>query len=135
MSTLNNVFKKLEHTEKVAKVNLESQKVELGSIKELNAILSDSKNIISAIEKQGEALAKKLSDAIIERRKFADAVLSLKSLSYNTAKAQVDDFKKKASELGVDVNNVQELKEIDKLISKTKEYEQFDKSIPTIPQI
>jgi hypothetical protein len=135
MSTLKNVFKKLEHTEKVSQVNLESQKVELGSIKELNAILSDSKNIISAIEKQGEVLAKKLSDAIIERRKFADAVLSLKSLSYNTAKAQVDDFKKKASELGVDVNNVQELKEIDKLISKTKEYEQFDKSIPTIPQI
>ncbi len=135
MSTLNNVFKKLEHTDKVSQVNLESQKVELGSIKELNAILSDSKNIISAIEKQGEVLAKKLSDAIIERRKFADAVLSLKSLSYNTAKAQVDDFKKKASELGVDVNNVQELKEIDKLISKTKEYEQFDKSIPTIPQI
>jgi hypothetical protein len=135
MSTLKNVFKKLEHTDKVSQVNLESQKVELGSIKELNAILSDSKNIISAIEKQGEVLAKKLSDAIIERRKFADAVLSLKSLSYNTAKAQVDDFKKKASELGVDVNNVQELKEIDKLISKTKEYEQFDKSIPTIPQI
>jgi hypothetical protein len=135
MSTLNNVFKKLEHTDKVSQVNLESQKVELGSIKELNAILSDSKNIISAIEKQGEVLAKKLSDAIIERRKFSDAVLSLKSLSYNTAKAQVDDFKKKASELGVDVNNVQELKEIDKLISKTKEYEQFDKSIPTIPQI
>lgn len=135
MSTLNNVFKKLDSIDKVSQVNLESQRVELGSIKELDAILSDSKNIISAIEKQGEVLAKKLSDAIIERRKFADAVLSLKSLSYNTAKAQVDDFKKKANELGVDINNVQQLKDIDKLISKTKEYEQFDKSIPTIPQV
>jgi len=117
------------------KVELKSVKVELGSVKELDSILSNGKDIISAIEKQGAILGKKLGEAIIERRKFQDTVMSLKSLSYNVAKSSADDFKSKAKELGVDVANVSQLKEIEKLIAKTKEYESFDKSIPTIPQV
>jgi len=117
------------------KTELASQKVELGSVKELDSILSNGKDIISAIEKQGAILGKKLGEAITERRKFQDTVMSLKSLSYNVAKSSADDFKSKAKELGVDVANVSQLKEIEKLIAKTKEYEAFDKSIPTIPQV
>jgi hypothetical protein len=117
------------------KVELASVKVELGSVKELDSILSNGKDIISAIEKQGAILGKKLGEAITERRKFQDTVMSLKSLSYNVAKSSADDFKSKAKELGVDVANVSQLKEIEKLIAKTKEYEAFDKSIPTIPQV
>jgi hypothetical protein len=117
------------------KTELTSVKVELGSVKELDSILSNGKDIISAIEKQGAILGKKLGEAITERRKFQDTVMSLKSLSYNVAKSSADDFKSKAKELGVDVANVSQLKEIEKLIAKTKEYESFDKSIPTIPQV
>jgi hypothetical protein len=117
------------------KTELASVKVELGSVKELDSILSNGKDIISAIEKQGATLGKKLGEAITERRKFQDTVMSLKSLSYNVAKSSADDFKSKAKELGVDVANVSQLKEIEKLIAKTKEYEAFDKSIPTIPQV
>jgi hypothetical protein len=117
------------------KTELASVKVELGSVKELDSILSNGKDIISAIEKQGAILGKKLGEAITERRKFQDTVMSLKSLSYNVAKSSADDFKSKAKELGVDVANVSQLKEIEKLIAKTKEYEAFDKSIPTIPQV
>jgi len=117
------------------KTELSSQKIELGSVKELDSILSNGKDIISAIEKQGAILGKKLGEAITERRKFQDTVMSLKSLSYNVAKSSADDFKSKAKELGVDVANVSQLKEIEKLIAKTKEYEAFDKSIPTIPQV
>jgi len=117
------------------KTELASVKVELGSVKELDSILSNGKDIISAIEKQGAILGKKLGEAITERRKFQDTVMSLKSLSYNVAKSSADDFKSKAKELGVDVANVSQLKEIEKLIAKTKEYESFDKSIPTIPQV
>jgi hypothetical protein len=117
------------------KTELSSVKVELGSVKELDSILSNGKDIISAIEKQGAILGKKLGEAITERRKFQDTVMSLKSLSYNVAKSSADDFKSKAKELGVDVANVSQLKEIEKLIAKTREYESFDKSIPTIPQV
>lgn len=130
MQTEKLVFNKL-----FGKTELESQKVELGSIKQLDTILSDGKNIIDAIEKQGVILGKKLSEAITERRKFEDTVKSLKSLSYNFAKSQVEDFKSKAKELGVDVSTVSQLKDIEKLIAKTREYESFDKSIPTIPQV
>lgn len=117
------------------KTKLASVKVELGSVKELDSILSGGKDMISDIEKQGAILGKKLGEAIIERRKFQDAVMSLKSLSYNAAKSSVDDFKSKAKELGVDVSNVSQLKDIEKLIAKTREYDSFDKSIPTIPQL
>ncbi len=117
------------------KTELKSEKVELASIKELDSILSNGKDIIAAIEKQGVILGKKLSEAIIERRKFQDTVTSLKSLSFNVAKSSVDDFKTKAKELGVDISSIPQLKEIDKLIAKTREYESFDKSIPTIPQV
>ena len=126
---------KLVNNALFGKTELASEKIELGSIKELDSILSGGKDIISAIEKQGAILGKKLGEAITERRKFQDTVMSLKSLSYNVAKSSADDFKSKAKELGVDVANVSQLKEIEKLIAKTREYEAFDKSIPTIPQV
>ena len=52
------------------KTELKSEKVELGSIKELDAILSTGKQIISDIEKQGTILGKKLGEAILEKRKY-----------------------------------------------------------------
>ena len=129
MNTQKQVFKKL------FKEDLENHKVELASIKELDGFLSDGKNIISAIEKQGAVLGKKLGEAITERRNFGDMVKSLKSLSYIGAKQAAEDFKSKAKDLGVDVSNIPQLKDIEKLIATTREYESFDKSIPKIPEV
>jgi hypothetical protein len=129
MSELKTVYNKLFKTE------LASQKVELASVKELDSILSDGKSQIDAIEKQGAILGKKLGEAIVERRKFEDAVKSLKTLSYLGAKKAVDDFKSKAKDLGVDISNIPQLKDIEKLIASTREYDSFDKNIPKIPEV
>jgi hypothetical protein len=124
-----NVFSKLFKTE------LGTHKVDLASVKELEKYLSDGKNQIAEIEKQGVILTKKLGEAINERRKFQDMVKSLKTLSYVGAKEAVDEFKIKAKDLGVDISNVPQLKDIEKLLSNTREYEAFDKSIPAIPNL
>ena len=125
-----NVFGKL-----FTKTELGTQKVELASVKELEKYLSDGKNQIAEIEKQGVILTKKLGEAINERRKFQDMVKSLKTLSYVGAKEAVDEFKVKAKDLGVDISNIPQLKDIEKLLSNTREYEAFDKSIPAIPNL
>ena len=125
-----NVFSKL-----FAKTELGTHNVNLASVKELEKYLSDGKNQIAEIEKQGVILTKKLGEAINERRKFQDMVKSLKTLSYLGAKGAVEEFKTKAKDLGVDISNIPQLKDIEKLVSTTKEYEAFDKSIPTIPNL
>lgn len=112
-----------------------NHKIELASVKELDGYLSDGKSQIAEIEKQGAVLSKKLGEAITERRKFEDMVKSLKTLSYLGAKQAVEDFKAKAKDLGVDVSNVPQLKDIEKLIATTREYDSFDKSIPKIPEV
>ena len=117
MSELKTVYSKLFKTE------LASQKVELASVKELDSYLSDGKSQIAEIEKQGAVLGKKLAEAISERRKFQDMVSSLKTLSFVGAKQAVEDFKSKAKDLGVDVSNIPQLKDIEKLIASTKEYD------------
>ena len=124
------VFSKL-----FTKTELGTHKIDLASVKELENYLSDGKSQIAEIEKQGVILTKKLGEAINERRKFQDMVKSLKTLSYIGAKGAVDEFKTKAKDLGVDISNVPQLKDIEKLLSNTKEYEAFDKSIPTIPNL
>lgn len=141
MSEQKTVFNKLFKADLASQGNVgmgnpfPNHKLELSSVKELDSILSDGKSQIDAIEKQGAILGKKLGEAIVERRKFEDAVKSLKTLSYLGAKNAVDDFKSKAKDLGVDISNIPQLKDIEKLIASTREYDSFDKSIPKIPEV
>ena len=44
------------------------------------------------------------------------------SNALSTAPAMINDFKAKAKELGIDVSSFKELKELDSLIGKVKEY-------------
>lgn len=92
MSTLNNVFKKLEHTDKVAKVNLESQRVELG-------IIQDAIKIIDIAEKG-------FKDGFLEVS-FArtKAIPMIKTAIANAEKflTQFEETKKAAKELGIDL--------------------------------
>jgi hypothetical protein len=69
MSTLNNVFKKLEHTDKVAKVNLESQRVELATIYDdlKGALAEANKEVIKALDLKSQAA--KLADISLKKNR------------------------------------------------------------------
>ena len=112
MSTLNNVFKKLEHTDKVTKVNLESQKVELALIDEL-------KNITNIIETENSNIKKMYDDSLKTKKMFEAAYLQIneiekiylnnkeKNTKYN--KSLQDVFKQLSTvskDLGININEI-----------------------------
>ena len=110
-------------------------KEELGSVKILDSFISDIKQNQKAAEAQGAVLGKSLAQAEMDKRKFQDIIKSMKSGALNGAKNAVDDFVSKAKDLGIDVSSTPQIKEIEKLISSTKEYDDFEKSIGNIPQV
>ena len=117
---------------KLFKTELGSQKIELASLKELQKSISDIKGGISEVEKRGNQLASELSQA--QKTKFAlgDSVKSILSYGQFT-KSQIDDFKTKAKDLGVDVSNVKELKELEDLQKLIKDYQAFFNGLGKIP--
>ena len=119
----------------IEKSELKNQKVDLASIKLLDTFIADIKQNQKAAEAQGAILGKSLGQAEIEKRKFQDIIKSMKSGAFLGAKNAVDDFLSKAKELGIDASGTPQIKEIEKLIASTKEYDAFEKSIGTIPQV
>ena len=108
MSTLNNVFKKLDSIDKVSQVNLESQKVDLALVDDIKASV---------------LFAKKMKEDITVN--FANANGGLRAC---------DEFKKnysnalqKAKELGVEVP-----KELDGLTKMMDDYEKFFNKIKSL---
>jgi len=112
MSTLNNVFKKLKHTDKVAKVNLESQKVQLALVDEL-------KNITNIIETENSNIKKMYDDSLKTKKMFEAAYLQIneiekiylnnkdKNTKYN--KSLQDIFKQLTTvskDLGININEI-----------------------------
>lgn len=120
---------------------IESKKVELGmnvelaNIKDLETLIKDLKGRFAVAENEGNILAKKLSEAEIQNRKFDKVIADMKSTAYMAIPNLVKEIQTKAKELGIDASNLPQIKEIDSLTKKTKEYEAFNKSIGTIPQI
>jgi hypothetical protein len=97
MSTLNNVFKKLEHTDKVTKVNLESQKVELALIDDYYS------SVQKAISTYVSADTK-----LKELKNYAKTIQDL----FDNSGEQVllankifDNVKKQAADLGIELPN------------------------------
>jgi hypothetical protein len=129
MNTLKTVFGKLFKEE----TQLTSHEVELASIQELKKIISDAKNSFANLEKIGDQLFNELSKAEKTKRGYADALASSKSLVLNYANEQSKVFTTKAKDLGIDVSNVPELKEIAKLQQEVKDYDTFYKEIGNIP--
>jgi hypothetical protein len=119
----------------IEKSELKNQKVELASIKILDIFIKDIKQNQKAAESQGAILGKSLGQAEMEKRKFQDIIKSMKSGAFLGAKNAVDEFLSKAKELGIDASGTPQIKEIEKLIASTKEYDAFEKSIGTIPQV
>lgn len=114
---------------------IEKHDLELASLKELDVLIKDLKGSFSIAENEGQILAKKLSEAEIQNRKFDKVVADMKSTAYMAIPNVVKDIQTKAKEIGVDVSTLPQLKEVDTLIKKTKEYEAYNKAIPTIPQL
>jgi hypothetical protein len=132
MKTSLEIINKLSDKEAV---KLESQLVELANIKDLDVLIKDLKGRFSVAETEGQILAKKLSEAEIQNRKFDKVIADMKSTAYMAIPNVVKEIQAKAKEIGVDVSNIPQIKEIDVLIKKTKEYELYNKSIPNIPQL
>lgn len=116
----------------LGKFELESHKVELASLKELQKSISDIKGGISEVEKRGNQLANELGQAQRTKNALGDSVKSILSYGQFT-KSQIEDFKNKAKDLGVDVSNVKELKEIEDLQKSIKEYQTFFNGLGKIP--
>ena len=114
------------------KLFLGTQKVELASLKELQKSISDIKGGISEVEKRGNQLANELGQAQRTKNALGDSVKSILSYGQFT-KSQIDDFKTKAKDLGVDVSNVKELKEIEDLQKSIKDYQTFFNGLGKIP--
>ena len=111
---------------------LGSHKVELASLKELQKSISDIKGGISEVEKIGNRLANELGQAQRTKNALGNSVKSILSYGQIT-KSQIDDFKNKAKDLGVDVSNVKELKELEDLQKTIKEYQSFFNGLGKIP--
>lgn len=120
---------------KLFKEELAIEKVELGSVKILDSFISDIKQNQKAAEAQGVILGKSLAQAETDKRKFQDIIKSMKSGAFIGAKNAIDEFVSKAKDLGIDVSSTSQIKEIEKLISSTREYDAFEKSIGNIPQV
>jgi hypothetical protein len=129
MNTRKTVYNKLFKEE----TQLAKHEVELASIQELKKIISDAKSSFTNLEKIGNQLFNDLSKAEKTKRGYADALASSKSLVLNYANEQSKVFLTKAKDLGIDVSNVPELKEIAKLQQEVKDYDTFYKEIGNIP--
>ena len=130
---INNILKKIKKANEVQGVQLEKHEVELASLNELKKVISDAKGSFANLEKIGDVLFQELSKAEKTKRNFETALGSSKSLVLNYANEQVKLFTAKAKELGLEVSNVPELKEIQKLQAEIKDYDTFYKGIGKIP--
>lgn len=117
---------------KLFKTELGLHKIDLASLKELQKSISDIKGGISEVEKRGNQLANELGQAQKTKNALGDSVKSILSYGQFT-KSQIDDFKTKAKDLGVDVSNVKELKEIEDLQKSIKDYQNFFNGLGKIP--
>jgi len=109
--------------EKLNKVELKSEKIELSSVGELEKEIKKMKGALDYLDKrivEGD----KYIDEIIKYRNFSLDVYSklskIKVKMHEVAQEKLDKFEKAAKELGVSVNNIPQVKEIKKLISETE---------------
>lgn len=109
-------------------------KIELSSVSQIVADTKEINNRIATIEKQGAQLATMLADAIKAKRQLQDNVQGLVSMQ-SASKDDIDKFLKNAKELGIDASNQKEIKDLQALMPKIKEYGTWFNGIGTIPQI
>ena len=95
MSTLNNVFKKLDSIDKVSQVNLESQKVDLALTDDIKKLMSEAINY----KNQYTNAAQKSIDALKETKRLA---INWRD-NLSEANKLIINLNQKANELGVEI--------------------------------
>ncbi len=118
MSTKNRVFKKLAEVEKL---DLATQKIELGSIKIIKDAISNLKDIEKSATKVADKFENKISEAYKSWQSLNQERNAIYTWVNNEAPARISDFEKAAKELGVDSSSVSEIKELKKLIQIGKQ--------------
>ena len=116
METTKTVFNKL-----FDKVELKSEKIELSGIDDIKKAISEMKNMEKDATKIYDNYESKLSDAIRAFRKLNEERNIIHGWTYSEAPAIIKDVEKIANELGIDVNQIPEVKELNKHINIGKE--------------
>jgi hypothetical protein len=117
MSTLNNVFKKLEHTDKVAKVNLESQKVELGLLddiksdfnfidKDFSGLYDAFYNDIEGAKNKQSLIKNDLPKLDVIEKNIVQATQILKDLGLDNQNTELSKISDKIKKYKSDINRV-----------------------------
>ena len=114
---------------KLFKTELAIQKVELGSVKELEFQLKQLKGWESDMLKE----AGKYMDILTSLEKqyqIANGKRNLANREAGNSLAVIESFKNNAKNLGIDVSNIKELKELQDMIKKTFDNQKdFDANI------
>jgi len=111
------IYNKLSEEDKT---ELKSEKIELRNISEINKNISFLKNAESNADKvlsKFEQSVSKAGDSWDEMIKFRNGIYG----DYRNAMADIEDFKTAAKELGLDINSVNEIRELERLINVSKE--------------
>jgi len=111
----------LSQIEKIVK----GEKVELRNISQIKKQISYIKNVENDADKvftKFQQAVSKASDVYDELLRFRNAVYGE---VYGNAPAEINDFKKAAKELGIDINSVSEIQQLEKLITTGKEVVKF----------
>ncbi len=119
MSNYKRVLKHLNKEE------LAAQKVELKNISQLNENIKIAQSLIQKAEKEGDIFAK--AEADLERA-YSRFIKVRNDLNYHANRIipmDNDDFVKKAKELGLNANDVPEIKKSEKLADTLREYVKF----------
>ena len=107
------------------KEELAAQKVELKNISQLNENIKIAQSLIQKAEKEGDIFAK--AEADLERA-YSRFIKVRNDLNYHANRIipmDNDDFVKKAKELGLNANDVPEIKKSEKLADTLREYVKF----------
>ena len=111
----------LSQIEKIVK----GEKVELRNISQIKKQISYIKNVESDADKvftKFQQAVSKASNVYDELLRFRNSVYGE---VYGNAPAEINDFKKAAKELGIDINSVSEIQQLEKLITTGKEVVKF----------
>lgn len=119
--------------ERIAKVALKNQKVDLAIVDDLKDGVKYINGIFGNIEKEGDKLGTALADAIRQYRNLGDFVQ--RAASYKKeAERLIQAYKKAAQDLGVNADS-QDVKNLQKAINEIDSYVKFYNSIDKIPQV
>jgi indole-3-glycerol phosphate synthase len=124
MNTLPNVYDRLSDKTELAK-----HEVELRSINDLKRLIDTGKKVIEIDKNSFVELTKQLDKIEMVKSGLRSRLDATKSLLISNANEEIKIFTTKAKELGIDVSNSAEIKEIIKLQQQFIGYEKTFRKI------